>query len=234
MHSLESGEECHPKAAAVRLQLSRALSLPYLATSKPDKLSRLFVWNDVLYCRRCNRSGPVPSSDELDYEALEELAVWEIMSSWMTTGGGSKSRSHWLAERAGPMLRRILGHLEDAVEGGKDDSGGAKLMLYGGHDTTVLPLRAILGIAGAGVGFPTFTSSVTVELYREEHSSGSGGGGGGSEAFVRVLSDHKPVAPFGGACGALVPWTVFKTLADTVCGMSTATVLKATRPAARM
>jgi hypothetical protein len=213
----------HPDADAVRAQLEDALDiqLPNLA----DVRHRFFVWSDIIKCRASAESGPVPPNTTLedwkpraengrggvDYERLAQLAAFEMRAGWYTRGGGALNKPSFLGARMGPLLRRLSERMERmvATQLNSGTSGDAPaLCLWGGHDTTVAPLREALGIETNST-WPRFGSSVIFELYKEAD---------GSEFFVRVLSEGKEQHLWGGVAGPLCPLEYFvahtKCLAD--------------------
>jgi hypothetical protein len=226
-----------PYAKEIRRQLEDALDLQL--PNIEDVRHRFFVWSDVLACRASAGSGPVPPDVPLeewrprkedgrggiDYKRLSELAAWEMSAGWYTRGDGAQNKPSFLGEKTAPLLNRICDRLammaEQHSSGGTTNSNCGNsaalaplLSLWGGHDTTIAPLREALGIK-PNSPWPKFGSSIIFELYMEDANAALGpldqtqAAGPEWQFFVRVLSEGQEQLLWGGVAGAMCPLEYF-------------------------
>jgi len=144
------------------------------------------IW-DILISRRYHNKplGPISSADFVD---LEEAASAHMMSAFL--GGEDKNRHQVIKMSMGRMLSHIWCHFEKAEE-----AQAPKLLLYSGHDWTVMPLRMAFephygshsspeGTVAEKWSWTPYAGDITIELFRNEESG---------ERFVRLLFGGIPM-----------------------------------------
>mmetsp|Transcript_566 Transcript_566/g.1920 ORF Transcript_566/g.1920 Transcript_566/m.1920 type:complete len:425 (+) Transcript_566:40-1314(+) len=105
-------------------------------------------------------------------DEVSRLAVWEVAQLF-------KDR-HALKLSIAPLWQEIFSTHKQVLNGEEKDR---KLVIYSGHDTTLMPMLESLGVFDGK--WPRFAANVIVELLREK---------GSGKAHVRVLYNHKPMA----------------------------------------
>lgn len=115
------------------------------------------------------------------------------------------------------VLLGMVCDVMDAAAAGHDADSAAKLHLYSGHDTTLMPLLAVLGAPCED--WPPYLSNIIFELYEEQQGQGqgqarAGSGAGGRPAppqhYVRVYYNTEELAIPGAAPGQPCPLPTFK------------------------
>eukprot|EP00188_Purpureofilum_apyrenoidigerum_P001898 Plantae.Rhodophyta-Purpureofilum_apyrenoidigerum.ctg20944.p1 GENE.Plantae.Rhodophyta-Purpureofilum_apyrenoidigerum.ctg20944~~Plantae.Rhodophyta-Purpureofilum_apyrenoidigerum.ctg20944.p1 ORF type:complete len:424 (-),score=64.33 Plantae.Rhodophyta-Purpureofilum_apyrenoidigerum.ctg20944:247-1518(-) len=113
-------------------------------------------------------------------DEVSRLAVWEVAQLF-------KDR-HALKLSIAPLWQEICSSHRQSLSGEEKDR---KLIIYSGHDTTLMPMLESLGVFDGK--WPSFAASIIVELLKEKESD---------RAHVRVLYNHEPVTIPG--CGEKV------------------------------
>lgn len=156
------------EAAGTRGRLQA--TMPYLSGTDTE-----FVWMhaaDYFMCRAAHELPLLPGLTEEDAAATVQQVEWRF-DQWY--------RSHFVrAHAAGPLLTRLLDRMCRAALGRPSEL----VLLYSGHDITVLPLlHALTGQPGHL--WPRYAANVRVELLQSRRLP--------SQLFVRAFYNDEPL-----------------------------------------
>eukprot|EP00283_Hemiselmis_rufescens_P018081 CAMPEP_0173439458 /NCGR_PEP_ID=MMETSP1357-20121228/20992_1 /TAXON_ID=77926 /ORGANISM="Hemiselmis rufescens, Strain PCC563" /LENGTH=455 /DNA_ID=CAMNT_0014404833 /DNA_START=56 /DNA_END=1423 /DNA_ORIENTATION=- len=195
-------EDSCPRLKELRESLDKSLSVP-----------RRFLDAQANVRRAMTREGS-PSPVNVSYIRASEVSICHAshglppLSAGMSPSvvGGVTDFNAWIYGQRGadpeisrlgigPLLSDISGGF-DAVSGGR---GGAKMRVFSGHDSTLMPLLVALGAYDDK--WPPYASYVALELLYDER---------GDRHLVRGIYNGQPVKLLGSSTPSPMPLTLFK------------------------
>lgn len=144
-------------------------------------------WRDGLSCRLGSGLPLFPKISEALYMEINASAARQF-ACWFNGGRSGENQTEALRLAHGRTLGEVLDRMGVAAV---QHNAAPKLVLYGGHDVTVMPLLMML-TPKAEVGWPSYCSDLRYELWREK--------AGQKRLFVRVQygpGTHGAGKPFG-------------------------------------
>ena len=130
----------------------------------------------------------------LDERTAVDEVVLDMKTRWL-----GRDNTHVLSTCIGSFVDTLCERMQQRVQVERGDAH--KLLLYSGHDYTILPLLLVLGVQVRE--WPPFTANLIIELYKtrkvlgDKKTSNDGAGdrdtGSYAEHYVRVLYNGEPL-----------------------------------------
>lgn len=144
----------------MRLEIEKLLEAP----SKSGSLLPSYVRDNIM-CHKFHQKMP----KELQNSKLQQLAENATSKLMNFAFNRNPQHSRQMAQLSvGRLIRLLLDNMEEIKYGTNEEEKKkqTKMLLYSGHDTTLIPLLNILKLYNGS--WPPFASHVAIELYRDE------------------------------------------------------------------
>ncbi|KAK9829707.1 hypothetical protein WJX72_007452 [[Myrmecia] bisecta] len=142
---------------------------------------------------------PLPKGMTPDLLAATEAEATKRMAALVAPFRNTSDEQQLLRLSMGQLLQLIMERLDDAANGGPE----AKMYMYSGHDTTIMPLVVALGVPLTK--WPKYVSHVIYELWERPAI-----GRQQPQHYVKVLYNRQPLAIDGHKAGEAIPLETFK------------------------
>jgi len=187
----------------VREKLQKMMNIP-----EDDKSFHIVLVRDALFSYQFH--SVLPSQYNQQMLDVAEIGAMKVMNH-VFTGADGKQSVNILRLSLGRFINRLLNNMDKCTLAITEEQKKkeAKMLLYSGHDTTLIPLLSILDVYDGK--WPPFASHVIIELYRDEDIINRSLNPGSEEGFfVRVIYNNEEQKLPGCNGQALCPLEEFK------------------------
>ena len=186
------GEMSAEEAQARYVKLVHNLRILQHAPASPTPLSTSpGTLNDYFVARRAHGKGLPQGVSDAQAADIGRLSKEHMLRAF--SGGSPDKRAQTLRLNVGRMLQHFVNVMHNAGRGGGVDDGVDKvagdpsMVLYSGHDWTLMPLLMVLSGPAHSDTWPQYAADLTLELWEsgdDTEESRIGSGGSGSDDFV--------------------------------------------------
>lgn len=172
-----------PEVKALQDHVRTALGL------RPDEAVNFLDLHDILTSMQTH-GKPIPEGvrDRKVLAAIEHQATERFMA-YVAPSAESGSKDEVLRLGMGRLMHLMMQRMDAAAKPDSTNGERPKMYLYSGHDSTIMPLLAMLGKEVDH--WPIYCSNLTYELWQPK---------GHGEPYVRVLYNRE-VLPLEELCG---------------------------------